>query len=165
VSRKPKDRAEYQSSKAARAALGDHGWVHHTTELLNSPVWNALTLSAWRGLRLLEREHSRHAGRENGFLILTYKQWEEAGIKERFVKEAIDLLCEVGLVQVTRQGRYPGILSMYRLTYLHWKFVPIAGLPYYLQPTNEWRNYKPLPAPTPRKDTAKTESQPPPGGS
>jgi hypothetical protein len=100
-------------------------------------------------VRLLDRielEHCAHAGRENGYLTVPYNQFVEAGIGRRFIKAAIDEAVRLGSLIVER-GLYRGGAkrqpSRYRLTYLKWKFVPAAGAPYYLEPTRDWRNFRP----------------------
>jgi hypothetical protein len=100
-------------------------------------------------VRLLDRielEHCAHAGRENGYLTVPYNQFVEAGIGRRFIKAAIDEAVRLGLLIVER-GLYRGGArrqpSRYRLTYLKWKFVPAAGAPYYLEPTHDWRHFRP----------------------
>jgi hypothetical protein len=100
-------------------------------------------------VRLLDRielEHCAHAGRENGYLTVPYNQFVETGIGRRFIKPAIDEAVRLGLLTVER-GLYRGGArrqpSRYRLTYLKWKFVPAAGAPYYLEPTHDWRHFRP----------------------
>jgi hypothetical protein len=75
-----------------------------------------------------------------------YNQFVEAGIGRRFIKAAIEEAVRLGLLIVER-GLYRGGAkrqpSRYCLAYLKWKFVPAAGAPYYLEPTHDWRNFKP----------------------
>jgi hypothetical protein len=100
-------------------------------------------------VRLLDRielEHCAHAGRENGYLAVPYQQFVEWGIGRRFIKTAIDEVVRLGLLVVYR-GLYRGGAkrqpSLYRLSYLKTKFVPAAGAPYYLEPTHDWRHFRP----------------------
>ena len=100
-------------------------------------------------MRLLDRielEHCAHAGRENGYLTVTYDQFVEVGIGRRFIKPAIQDAMQLGLLEV-----YPRLYrggarcrpNLYRLTYLRAKFVPAAGAPHYLEPTHDWRHFRP----------------------
>jgi hypothetical protein len=94
-------------------------------------------------VRLLDRielEHCAHAGRENGYLTVTYQQFVEWGIGRRFIKTAIVEAVRLGLL-VVEPGLYRGGArrqpSRYRLTYLKWKFVPAVGAPYSLEHTHD----------------------------
>jgi hypothetical protein len=143
MSRKPKDKADYSSAKAARRALGDAGFVPRPNDLLASPLWHEMTLNGHRALMRIELEHARHTGKENGYLMVSYQQFVECGISRRLIRPTLELLCRLGLVLVTHHGHYPNNSSEYRLTYLPWKHVQVAGSPVYLQPTHEWRRYVP----------------------
>jgi hypothetical protein len=51
----------------------------------------------------------------------------------------------VGLLVVERRGRGhagDGEPSLYRLTFLKSKCVPVAGSPYFLEPTNDWEKFE-----------------------
>ena len=99
-----------------------------------------------RLLHRVELEHCAHSGRENGYLTVTYKQFVDWGIGRRFIKAAIDEAIRLGLL-VVEPGLYRGGArrqpSRYRLSYLKWKFVPVVGAPYYLEPTHDWRDFRP----------------------
>lgn len=157
MSRKSKSRAEFSAGKAARRALGDRGFVGHIPALLMSAAWRARSISLVRLLDRLEVEHIAHAGRENGFLRVTYNQFVEYGIGRRFIRGAIEEGEQLGLLKVTATGFYtgpmPGEPSTYQLLYLHWKFVPATGPPQYLQPAHDWQHFaggKPKPGPRSR---------------
>jgi hypothetical protein len=143
----PKDKAYYSSAKAARRALGDGGFVPHTAELLKSAAWRARSIYLVRMLDRLEVEHMAHAGKENGFLQVTYDQFVEYGISRRFIRCTIEEGEQLGLLKVTARGFYAadgpieGRPSMYQLLYLPWKYVPGIGAPQYLDPTHEWLRF------------------------
>jgi hypothetical protein len=121
-------------------------FVPHTAELLKSAALRSLSRPAMLILFRLELEHCQHAGKENGYLIVTYDQFVKFGVSRRFIRPGLTELEQVGLVAITHKGKYGkggGDASHYRLTYLVSKFIPATGAPYYLEPTNEWRAYVP----------------------
>jgi len=117
----------------------------HSAELIASPAWKARSIHVARLLDRLELENCAHAGKENGYLIVTYDQLVAHGIGRRFVRPAIEEASKLGLLKVTRQGLYRGGArrqpNMYQLTYLKTKFVPVAGAPYYVAPSHDWRAF------------------------
>jgi hypothetical protein len=111
------------------------GW--RTIEMLESPVYRVLTLSAHRVLARIEIELAHHGGYDNGRLPVTYEQFEEYGMDRHSVAPALRELQALGFIEVTEKGRAgnaawrrPNIL---RLTYRH---VGNAN------PTDEWRRIK-----------------------
>jgi hypothetical protein len=119
--------------------------VPHSVELISSLAWRTRSIHVVRLLDRIELEHCAHAGRENGYLTVTYHQFVEWGIGRRFIKTAIDEAVRLGLL-VVQPGLYRGGAkrqpSLYRLTYLKWKFMPVTGAPYYLDPTHDWRHFR-----------------------
>lgn len=137
-------RTSFHSRRVTDIPVGP--WVPHSAELISSAAWKARPIHVVRLLDRIELEHCAHAGRENGYLTVPYNQFVEAGIGRRFIKAAIDEAVRLGLLIVER-GLYRGGAkrrpSRYRLTYLKSKFAPAAGTPYYLEPTHDWRNFRP----------------------
>jgi hypothetical protein len=104
-------------------------------ELLKSPAYRALTLSAHRLLARIEIELHQHGGEDNGKLPVTYDQFVEYGIHRHAIAPAIRL-CEVlGLIEVTQRGRAGNWHepNYYRLTYC-----PVGRA----RPTHEWRRVR-----------------------
>jgi hypothetical protein len=162
MSRKPKDKAYFQSRKAATMALAGHAWVPHTLELYTSIVWQALDRDAFRVLTRLELEHMRHAGKENGQLRVTYDQFGQTGIQRKNIRRTLDWLCALGLLCVTHRGTFAvggDNPNEYRLTYLSWKFEQSVGAPQYLQPTNDWKTVKHVPKKPAKPDPKKRVSK------
>ena len=119
-------------------------WV----ELLESTALRSLDRYGHLVLLRLEVEHCRHAGKENGYLIVTYDQFVDWGVPRRAIKPTIDHLVKVGLLVLEHRGRGhagDGDPSLYRLTYLKSKFLPVAGSPYFLEPTNDWKKFEAKP--------------------
>jgi hypothetical protein len=114
-----------------------NNYVKHRLCLIESPAMAELTLAAHRLLLRLEIELLKHAGKDNGALIVTYNDFEQFGIRRKSVASAIRLLVKVGLVTITDRGwraAEHGRPAKYRLTYL-----PAYGKP----PTDEWEAYIP----------------------
>jgi hypothetical protein len=107
-------------------------------EMLESPAYRELSLSAHRVLSRLAIELGHHGGCDNGRLPVTYGHFMEYGIDRAAIAPAIRELEALGFIEVTERGRAgPGEFrapSFYRLTY------PVVrkGNP----PTNEWRQIK-----------------------
>ena len=103
--------------------------------LIESAAMAQLTLAAHRVLLRLEIELLKHAGKNNGALIVTYNDFVAFGIRRMSIAPAIRLLVEVGLIEVTDRGwrtAEHGRPAKYRLTYL-----PAYGKP----PTDEWASW------------------------
>jgi hypothetical protein len=108
-------------------------FIAHRVEMIRSPAWRALSLTARRILDRLEIEHADHAGRENGSLICTYDDFKRAGIRRNSVSVGLLELIELGFLVVAQQGRMTRadfhVPSKYLLTYLNTK----SG-----GPTDDW---------------------------
>jgi hypothetical protein len=90
--------------------------------MLESPAWRALSFAARKIIDRIELEHAHHGGVENGKLPITYRNFEDAGVRRHSVAGALRELVALGIVEVTRKG-YGGAAevrapSLYRLTYL-----------------------------------------------
>ena len=67
--------------RARRNPNAIHGAIApRLIEMNKSPAYQVLTLSAHRFLARIETEHAAHAGKENGRLPVTYKDFEKAGV-------------------------------------------------------------------------------------
>ena len=124
-----------QWSKGARKTIPAQ-FAPRLVEMLESPAWRVLSLSAHRLLDRLDIEHRHHAGRDNGKLIVTFEQFCGYGMDRHAVARAIRETVALGFVEVTRQGCAGNAdqrqASQYRLTYQ-----PAEGVPGY--GSNEWR--------------------------
>jgi hypothetical protein len=142
----PRNKTFRHASKAYRAWLAGKSWVPHTAELLASPAWRYRSVHAVRFINLLELEHARHNGLENGFLKLTWQQMRDGGIGSDYIADTIAEVEATGLVTVTHRGSYVGGArnnpSTYQLNYLPWKLVPAVGAPVYFAPNDEWAGYQ-----------------------
>src|SRR5215211_6181636 len=96
-------------------------WTHRHIEMMTSPAYRVLSLSAHLCLSRLEIENANHAATENGQLIVTYNQFEEYGVHRQAIAPALRELVALGLIEITEQGvagnaehRAP---NRFRLTY------------------------------------------------
>jgi hypothetical protein len=106
-------------------------------DMLESPAYRVLSLSAHRVLARLEIEFARHGGRDNGRLPVTYEDFQEYGIDRHAIAPAIRECEALGFLEVTERGhagnaefRSP---NKFRLTYRH---TDNAGA------TDEWQRIK-----------------------
>jgi hypothetical protein len=116
----------------------DGQYAPHIDELIMSPSWRALSLSARRLLDRIEHEHNRHGGQENGLLPVTFDQFAEYGIHRHAIAPAMRECVALGLLKITRKGRAgpadTRLPNLFLLTYL-------AGMGKH-KPTHDWRNIK-----------------------
>jgi len=155
-----KSKSSFKSSKIHDVPPGE-AFIQHAAKLLTSRSWRSLSLYARQALDRLEIEHCAHAGKENGYLIVTFDDFQKWGIPRKWIKPAITELVNVNLVIIERHGlarNGNGIPSLYRLTYLKYKLMPIVGSPYYLEPTNEWRVFEDPRIPIPDKPKPKNNN-------
>jgi hypothetical protein len=112
-----------------------------TIEMLESPSYRVLSLSARRVLDRLEIELAHHGGKpeQNGRLPVTYDQFQQFGIDRQAIGPAIRETIALGFVEITRKGRAGNAEwrqpNLFRLTYRHSRGERSYG-------TNEWRRIK-----------------------
>ena len=120
--------------------VGAFAW--RSIEMLKSPAYRVLSLSAHRVMARLEIEFAHHGGKpeENGRLPCAYDHFGEFGIERHAIGPAIREAVALGFVEITRQGcagnagyRLP---AWYRLTYRH------AGPDFTI--TDDWRRIQTL---------------------
>jgi hypothetical protein len=108
-------------------------------EMMESPAFQVLSLSAHRILDRLEIEHAHHGGNDNGALPCTYDDFESYGIHRHSIGPGIREVVALGFVEITDQGRAGNAEwrkpSKFRLTYRYKDRAP---------PTHEWRRIKTL---------------------
>ena len=115
----------------------DGQFAAHTIEMIRSPAWCVLSLSARRVLDRIEIEHADHGGNENGRLPVTYDDFERYGIHRHAIGPAIRETVALGFAEITERGRAGNAEfrspHKFRLTYFHAGRAP---------PTNEWQRIK-----------------------
>ena len=104
-------------------------------EMMASPAYRVLSLSAHRVLDRISVELAHHGGNDNGKLPVTYEHFMEYGIDRQAIAPAIRELEALGFIEVTQRGRpsagefrWP---NLFRLTCVNCKSTP--------SPTHEWR--------------------------
>jgi hypothetical protein len=80
-------------------------WYWHGREMLESPAWCELSLSARRFLDRLHLEFMAHAGKNNGRLPITYDQLVEYGLHRHAIAPAIRELEALGFIEITQRGK------------------------------------------------------------
>ena len=83
----------------------DGQFAAHTIEMIRSPAWSVLSLSARRVLDRIEIEHAYHGGNENGRLPVTYDDFECYGIHRHSIAAAIRETVALGFAEITERGR------------------------------------------------------------
>jgi hypothetical protein len=105
-------------------------------EMIESPAFRILSLSALRVLSRVEIELAHHGGKDNGRLPITYDDFEKYGIHRHSISPAIREAEALGFLQVTERGRGGNAEfrspNRFRLTYRHAKEVSGDG-------SHEWR--------------------------
>ncbi len=105
-------------------------------EMLESPAYRVLSLSARRVLDRVEIELAHHGGTNNGRLPVTFDDFEAYGIDRHAIAPAIREDVALGFLEITERGRAGNAEfrspSLYRLTY-------VGGWRKADQPTHEWR--------------------------
>jgi hypothetical protein len=106
-------------------------------EMLESPAFQALSLSGHRILARLEIELANHGGKDNGRLPVTFDDFQKYGIDRHAIAPAIREVEALGFAQITKRGRAGNAEwrspNMFRLTYMYTKDI---------SPTHEWRRIK-----------------------
>jgi len=109
-------------------------------EMIESPAYRVLSLSAHRVLSRIEIEHAHHGGNENGQLPVTYGHFEEYGIHHHAIGPAIRELVALGFIAYDKGTHGNGVYRVpnkFRLTYR-----PIDGERG--TGSHEWRRIKTL---------------------
>jgi len=134
-------------------------FVARPVEMIESPAYRVLSLSAHRALSRIEIELGHHAGRENGRLPVTYTDFVAYGVSKHAVAPAIRELEALGFIEVTEHGRGGNaewrIPNKFRLTYR-----PMSHAPY--AETNEWRLIKTVERAEELAEAARQKTKPAP---
>lgn len=110
-------------------------------EMLESPAYRVLSVSAHRVLSRLEIEHGHHGGCENGRLPVTFENFRIYGMDRDAIAPAIRECVALGFVEITQPGRAGNREfrqpNLFRLTYV---FTKDAAA------TDEWRKIETMEA-------------------
>lgn len=91
--------------------------------LLDAEVFHALSPYALKAFMRILTEHGRHAGKENGRLIVTYQNFVDYGIPRSRVRPALNELHHAGIIRFCDpEDRYKNTVgrppNVFRLTFL-----------------------------------------------
>ncbi len=71
-------------------------------QLLTSPAWSALNLNERRAFDCIMEEHQSKSGFVNDGLVVTYRDFVQAGIHPKNVKGSLCVLAALGIIQCKR---------------------------------------------------------------
>jgi hypothetical protein len=112
-------------SKRKRPQSIDGQFAPRLIEMLESPAYRALSLSARCVLDRIEIELAQHGGRDNGGLPVTYDDFQHYGIDRHHIAPAIRELVALKFIEITKPGRAGNAEyrapNIFRLTYRHSK--------------------------------------------
>jgi hypothetical protein len=83
-------------------------WSWWTIEMMESPAYCALSLSAHRVIARIRIEHAHHGGKDNGKLPVTFQNFEAYGVHRHGIAPAIREAEALGFIRTTKEGR-PGV--------------------------------------------------------
>jgi hypothetical protein len=115
-------------------------WSPRLIEMLESPAYQALSLSAHRVISRIEIELAHHGGNDNGRLPVTKLDFIEYGISPRLIAPAIREAEALGFVRVTERGR--GGNAEYRQPNLFFLTFARGRDSRANLPTDDWRKIK-----------------------
>ena len=108
------------SSRKRRSSIQGQ-WAGITIEMLESPAYRVLSLSAHRVLTRIQIELANHGGKDNGKLPVTYDDFQAYGVDRHAIGPALRELAALGFIEITEKGRAGNAEwrtpSLYRLTF------------------------------------------------
>jgi hypothetical protein len=109
-------------SRTRRTTIGGQ-FAPRRIDMLRSPAYCVLSLSARRVLDRLEIELADHGGADNGKLPVTYADFVRYGLHRDAIYPAIQEVVALGFVEITEHGVAGGSEyrrpNKFRLTYRH----------------------------------------------
>jgi hypothetical protein len=114
-------------------------WSPRLIEMLASPAYRVLSVSAHRVISRIEIEHASHGGSENGNLPVTKQNFMDYGMDHDAIAPAIREAEALGFIRMKR-GR--GGNAEHRLPNKFFLTYAIGSSPRALTPTHDWRKIK-----------------------
>lgn len=106
---------------------------------MKSPAYRALSLSAHRIIARIRVELAHHAGKDNGKLPVTFRDFHNFGVRWNSISSAIREADALGFIRITRYGKASNaefrIPNMFALTHLPTNDGQTAA-------TDDWRGIK-----------------------
>jgi hypothetical protein len=113
-------------------------WTWQGIDMLESPAYRVMSLSAHRVLNRIRIEHAHHGGKENGKLPVTFRNFNEYGVHWDGIAPAIREAAALGFIRITQEGIASNkefrIPNMFALTHLPTDENPKA--------TEDWKRIK-----------------------
>jgi hypothetical protein len=114
-------------------------WSPRMIDMLESPAYRVLSVSAHRVMSRIEIEHASHGGSENGNLPVTKQNFMDYGIHHNAVAPAIREAEALGFIRMKR-GR--GGNAEHRQPNRFFLTFALGNGPRALTPTHDWRKIK-----------------------
>lgn len=111
----------------------DQQWSWWTVEMLRSPAYRVLSLSAHRVIARIRLELADHGGQDNGKLPVTYRDLRDYGIHLNAISPAIREAAALGWIRITEYG-VPSNAEFRRPTKFALTHQPVGTT----APTNDW---------------------------
>jgi hypothetical protein len=80
-------------------------WAARSIEMLESPAYRTLGLSAHRALARIEIELAHHGGNDNGKLPVTFDDFVQYGVRRHSIGSSLDELETLGFIKITQHGK------------------------------------------------------------
>jgi hypothetical protein len=80
-------------------------WAARSIEMLESPAYRTLSLSAHRALARIEIELAHHGGNDNGKLPVTFDDFVQYGVRRHSIGPSLDELETLGFIKITQHGK------------------------------------------------------------
>jgi len=116
-------------------------WAARSIEMMESPAYRILSLSAHRALSRLEIEFAHHGGQDNGKLPVTFDDLADYGIHRTAIGPALAELESLGFIKITEHGKMAHAAEYRRPN----KFLLMSRPPQKgIEARDEWRRFKTL---------------------
>jgi hypothetical protein len=108
-------------------------------EMMESPAYRVLSLSAHRALSRIEIEFAHHGGQDNGKLPVTFDNFADYGIHRASIGPALAELEALGFIKITEHGKMTRAAEYRRPNKFLLTSRPAAKA---IEPLNSWRRFK-----------------------
>ena len=99
-----KIRPDFKTVRRNQGPPPDQQWSWWTIEMLGSPAYRALSVSAHRVIARIRMEFGNHGGQDNGKLPVTYRDFHAYGIHPNAISPAIREAVALGWIRITEYG-------------------------------------------------------------
>jgi hypothetical protein len=80
-------------------------WAARSIEMMESPAYRVLSLSAHRAISRIEIELAHHGGQDNGKLPVTFDDFAQYGIHRTAIGPALAEAEALGFIKITQHGK------------------------------------------------------------